>query len=283
MASERSTDGDPIGDGAQSGNRIGVFVAVGGAVLVAVVAVAWFAGVRPSSLLRKPAVAAAAQPVALPNPTHDPLIDFASATLTSTAKTWQFVLAPTATQFVAPTVQLFDDSIPNACGMPQPATNSFYCPPSRTIYLDLGFLRALRDQMKGSSPDAAQAYVIAYEVGHHVQNLLGDTDRARMQQQSAPADEADRWQLRLDLQADCFAGLWAAHAEDAPRALKSDVDSVLAAVGAVARDRSQRYAEGHMIPDPLTNGSAAQRERWFKLGLKAETVEGCDTYHTQIL
>jgi len=274
-------------NGEQPSAQSWVIVTFGGVVLVlVVVAAAWSLGVRPSMFTRRSSSAAAALPVQLSNPTHDPLIDFVAATLTSTNETWRTVLADSATPYVAPTVALFDDSVPAVCGMSLPATGLFYCVPSRTVYIDLNFLRALGQHMQGISPDAAQAYVIAHEVGHHVQNLLGDTERVRLQQQSAPAEEADRWQLRLELQADCFAGLWASHADDAPRTLAAgDVNAALAAAGAVGSERANRHDQTpeRMLLDPFTHGTAEQRERWFRLGLKADTPQGCDTYHTQTL
>ncbi|HET6471855.1 MAG TPA: neutral zinc metallopeptidase [Pseudomonadales bacterium] len=263
--------------------RIWMTMTVGGVVLILVVAVAWSFGIRPSTFARRSnaAVAAATQ---LPNPTHDPLIDFVSATLTSLDRTWRSLLADSNISYVAPTVQLFDDSIPAVCGMSLPATGLFYCAPSRTVYIDLNFLRLLGRQTQGASPDAAQAYAIAHEVGHHVQTLLGDTERVRMQEESAPADAADRWQLRLELQADCFAGLWARHADDAPRSLVAgDIDAILAAASSVGRDSAKQHAADRMLLDPFTHGTSAQRERWFRLGLKADTPQGCDAYHSQAL
>jgi predicted metalloprotease len=172
----------------------------------------------------------------------------------------------------------------DACGMAQSAMGPFYCPPDQKIYLDTSFFRDLERRFKGcdagsSSCQFAQAYVIAHEIGHHVQNQLGILPKVQQQQRGLSKTEANHLQVRVELQADCFAGIWAARADKQWQLIQpGDVEAAMRTAAAIGDDRLQKQAQGYAIPDSFTHGSSEQRQRWFQTGLKSGTVAACNTF-----
>ena len=173
---------------------------------------------------------------------------------------------------------MFSQATPSACGMGQAAMGPFYCPEDRQVYIDLAFFREL-DQRFGAPGDFAQAYVIAHEVGHHVQNLLGIAEEVHGLRRRSSPQQANALSVLMELQADCFAGLWAHHAHKQRQILEAgDVEEGLRAASAIGDDVIQRRSQGHVVPESWTHGSAAQRVEWFKRGLNAGRVDQCDTF-----
>jgi predicted metalloprotease len=205
--------------------------------------------------------------------------DFVSAVLGSTEETWHDILRRNGRTYEEPHLVIYSGAVRSACGFGQAAMGPFYCPPDRRVYIDLSFFDDLRRRFHAPG-DFAQAYVIAHEVGHHVQNLLGISDRIAAAQQRGSRTDANALSVRVELQADCYAGLWAHHADQAKQILEAgDVEEALNAASAIGDDRLQRQAEGHVTPDSFTHGSSAQRVRWFQQGLKAGTLQACDTFN----
>ena len=209
----------------------------------------------------------------------DKLKRFVSVVLADTEDTWQGLFQQMGRQYQDPTLVLFTGTVASGCGRAQAAMGPFYCPMDRKLYIDLGFYRELRDRFQAPG-DFAQAYVIAHEVGHHVQNLLGISDKVQAAQQRARDQaEANALSVRLELQADCFAGIWGNHANRDRRMLEpGDVEEALTAASAIGDDRLQRQARGTVRPDSFTHGSSAQRVRWFRTGLESGRLESCDTF-----
>jgi predicted metalloprotease len=203
--------------------------------------------------------------------------------LADTEDTWALLLAKGPSPYVEPKLVLYRDSTRSACGLGQSAMGPFYCPADKKIYLDLSFFEEL-SRRYGAPGDFAQAYVLAHEVGHHVQTLLGISARNQAARQRASEVEANRLSVRQELQADCFAGLWANHADRARQILETgDVEEALAAATAIGDDTLQRQAQGRVTPDSFTHGSAEQRLRWFTVGLEQGSLNSCDTFNTDRL
>jgi predicted metalloprotease len=182
-----------------------------------------------------------------------------------------------------PTLVLFSGAVQSACGFAQAAMGPFYCPADQKVYIDLDFYRDLKERYRAPG-DFAQAYVIAHEVGHHVQNLLGIADQVRKAQRDAGKIDANRLSVRMELQADCLAGVWANHADRARQILEEgDMEEALNAASSIGDDRMQRRAGGHVTPDSFTHGSSAQRVRWFRRGVEAGELSRCDTFDAQDL
>ncbi|EED31369.1 zinc metalloprotease [gamma proteobacterium NOR5-3] len=210
-------------------------------------------------------------------------VDFMATVLADTEDTWAALLAKGPTPYVEPKLVLYRDSTRSACGLGQSAMGPFYCPGDKKIYLDLSFFEQL-SRRYGAPGDFAQAYVLAHEVGHHVQTLLGISARNHAARQSASEVEANLLSVRQELQADCFAGLWAHHADRARQILETgDVEEALAAATAIGDDTLQRQAQGRVTPDSFTHGSAEQRLRWFQLGLEQGSINSCDTFNADRL
>ena len=256
----------------------------GGIGTIVLLLLAWYLGIDPTPLLQQIQTDTVAdQPGTAPDLPQDPLADFVAVVLADTEDTWRAEFAANGKQYVDPTLVLFSDSVASACGYADAATGPFYCPGDQKVYIDLSFYRDLRERFDAPG-DFAEAYVIAHEVGHHVQNVLGISDQVRQQQQHASAAEANRWSVRLELQADCFAGVWANRADRARQILEDgDVDEALTAASAIGDDRLQRQAQGHVTPDSFTHGTSAQRVRWFNEGLTNGSLVRCDTFGAQQL
>jgi predicted metalloprotease len=204
--------------------------------------------------------------------------DFVAAVLGDTEKTWGEIFRKNGQTYREPKLVLFTGAVESACGFAQAAVGPFYCPADRKVYLDLSFFAELQQRFKAPG-DFAQAYVIAHEVGHHVQTLLGTADRVRASQQRASRAESNAIQVRMELQADCYSGIWAHHADRGRQVLEAgDIDEALNAASAIGDDRLQRQAQGRVVPDSFTHGSSAQRQRWFKRGFESGDLKSCDTF-----
>ena len=218
------------------------------------------------------------------SPAEEQEREFVRAVLGSTEDTWPAVLATVQRQYVPPRLTLFDGAVESACGFAEEAMGPFYCPPDQRVYLDLSFFEDLRRM--GAPGDFGRAYVIAHEVGHHVQNLLGIERRVRvLRSQVADRASANAISVLTELQADCYAGIWAHHAnahyrstDQRPLIKPSDIDSGFAAAASVGDDRLQRQATGRVAPESFTHGSSAQRVSWFRTGLETGDLRSCDTF-----
>ncbi len=254
----------------------------GGLGTVVLLLLAWYFGIDPTPLLQQMQVDGAPeqQQGTAPDLKNDPMADFVSGVLADTEDTWQAIFAENNGHYVDPTLVLFTDSVSSACGYAQAAMGPFYCSQDQKVYIDLGFYKELRDRFNAPG-DFAEAYVIAHEVGHHVQNLLGISEQVQQRQQTASKTDANRLSVRLELQADCFAGVWANRADRARQILEAgDVDEALNAATAIGDDRLQRETQGRVTPDSFTHGTSAQRVRWFKQGLDSGSIDHCDTFNT---
>jgi predicted metalloprotease len=213
-----------------------------------------------------------------PPPGQEELADFVSVVLADTEDTWNPIFASIGRQYDEPRLVLFTDQVRSACGMAGAAMGPFYCPGDHKLYIDLSFYDELQRRFRAPG-DFAQAYVIAHEVGHHVQNLLGITDEVEAMQRQASRAEANELSVRLELQADCLAGVWGYHTQRARNMLEAgDLEEALNAASAIGDDRIQRESTGRVVPDSFTHGSSAQRVKWFRIGFETGDVAQCDTF-----
>lgn len=242
-------------------------------------------GIDPGSLLNEIAGGGpAVQQGPAPGPgREDEIRQFVSVVLADTEDTWPALLQRAGAEYREPDLVLFTGAVGSACGFADSAVGPFYCPGDQRIYLDTRFFDELAGRF-GAPGDFAQAYVIAHEVGHHVQGLLGILDRVREAQRGLPAAEANALQVRVELQADCFAGLWAHHADRARGILEAgDVAEALGAASAIGDDTLQRRSQGTVVPDSFTHGTSAQRARWFTRGFESGTLQACDSFAAETL
>jgi predicted metalloprotease len=204
--------------------------------------------------------------------------DFISVVLADTEDTWTAIFAARGDSYRVPELVIFENVVQSACGTAQSAVGPFYCPADQQVYLDLGFFREL-SQRFGAPGDFARAYVVAHEVGHHVQTLLGISSQVRSAQAQASTAESNAIQVRMELQADCLAGVWAHHAHRERQILEpGDIDEALAAASAIGDDTLQRQAQGRVVPESFTHGSSAQRTQWFRTGFNSGDLDRCDTF-----
>jgi len=273
------------------GMRVGRPVAFGGGGLLLLMLIAVMCGVDPSELLRVISTEGGSltqevdQPQSLPQDSgaRDEASEFVRVVLGYTEDTWQQLFEQQGRRYENPTLVLFTDYVESACGMASAAVGPFYCPPDRQVYIDLGFYRDLKERF-GAPGDFAQAYVIAHEVGHHVQNLLGVSDQVRRAQQGADETRANQLSVRLELQADCLAGVWAHHSDARERFLEGgDIEEGLNAAAAIGDDRIQKMSRGRVSPESWTHGSSDMRVRWFSTGLHSGRMEDCDTFGVSAL
>jgi len=198
--------------------------------------------------------------------------------LADTEDTWREIFRQSGRSYEEPTLVLFSGAVRSACGMASAAMGPFYCPADRKVYIDLAFFEDLRRQ-HGAPGDFAQAYVIAHEVGHHVQNLLGSNDQVRSAQQGPGKADANGLSVQQELQADCFAGLWGNHAERSRQVLEQgDIEEALNAASAIGDDRLQKQAQGYVVPESFTHGTSKQRVEWFRRGIESGDIERCNTF-----
>jgi uncharacterized protein len=204
--------------------------------------------------------------------------DMISVVLADTEDTWHALFAERGSAYREPELVLFEDVVQSACGMAQSAVGPFYCPLDQQVYLDLSFFRELSERF-GAPGEFARAYVVAHEVGHHVQTLLGISDDVRAAQSQASQTESNAIQVRMELQADCLAGVWAHHAQRERQVLEpGDIEDALRAASAIGDDRLQRETQGRVVPESFTHGTSAQRTQWFTNGFESGNPDRCDTF-----
>ena len=208
---------------------------------------------------------------------------FVALVLGSTDRVWTDKFQQMGRQYQKPTLVLFNGFVQSACGMAQSAMGPFYCPGDRKVYIDLSFYQDMKNKL-GAPGDFAQAYVVAHEVGHHVQNLLGIADQVQQQRSQASEAQANALSVRMELQADCYAGVWAKTADDTKHILDpGDLEEGLNAAAAIGDDRLQRRSQGYVVPESFTHGTSEQRVRWFKQGMQTGDPNSCDTFNTNSL
>ncbi|MCI5160615.1 MAG: hypothetical protein D3917_01035 [Candidatus Electrothrix sp. AX5] len=205
------------------------------------------------------------------------LVDFVSVVLADTESTWSTLFQQQGKTYQEPRLVLFRDAVKSACGMAESATGPFYCPGDQQVYIDLGFFDQLKNRFKAPG-DFAQAYVIAHEIGHHVQKLLGISDKVHSARKKSSKVEGNKLSVLQELQADCFAGVWAYHAGNQDLLEEGDLEEGLAAATAIGDDTLQKQAKGYVSPDSFTHGSSAQRVQWFKIGLASGKMDSCNTF-----
>ena len=214
---------------------------------------------------------------------EDQLADFVSVVLADTEDVWSKIFRQQGNTYQEPTLVLFTSTDQSACGYAQSATGPFYCPADQQVYIDLSFQQTLSQQL-GAGGDFAMAYVVAHEVGHHVQNLLGITDQMQAQRNTLSQEEYNELSVRLELQADFLVGVWAHHAEEMYDILEAgDLEEAMQAANAIGDDRLQQESQGYVVPDSFTHGTSAQRMRWFKKGFETGDISQGDTFSTQNL
>ncbi|HEV6967220.1 KPN_02809 family neutral zinc metallopeptidase [Roseateles sp.] len=251
-----------------------------GGVVIALLA-SWIFGVNPLAVLGL--LDGGGGPAQAPTPaqTHpqDPEARFVSTVLADTEDVWSAYFQRTGQAYPAPKLIIYRGRYPTACGAGEAAMGPFYCPADRKVYIDLGFYDTLRERL-GAPGDFAQAYVIAHEVGHHLQNLMGTTDKLDAARGRVSQREANAMSVRLELQADCFAGVWANLSQRGKGWLEQgDVEEALNAATQIGDDTLQKRARGTVVPESFTHGSSAQRVGWFKRGLEAGDLKACDTFN----
>ncbi len=262
------------------GGGPGLRFGLGGTLLA--LAASYFLGVDPRMIMGLMSAVPSSQQgtvAAAPNGTpQDEQGRFIAAVLGETEDVWGAIFQAQGATYTPPTLVLYRDSLPSACGSANSAVGPFYCPSDRKVYLDLGFFQQLADEFQAPG-QFAQAYVLAHEVGHHVQNLLGIGDKVRAAQEHASEAQANQLSVRLELQADCFAGVWAKNGDASKHFLQQgDVDSALRAASAVGDDTLQKRAQGYVVPESFTHGSSAERVTWFKRGFEGGAISNCDTF-----
>ena len=265
------------------GIRVGRVGGISGLGLLAVLVVSWLFGLDPTQLLQVLNGPAAAVPSGYEqrapratNPAEDRLKDFASVVLAETEDAWGAIFERAGSRYRPPRMVLFSGAVQSACGTADAAVGPFYCPGDAKLYLDLSFFDQL--SRMGGPGEFARAYVIAHEVGHHVQNLVGTSDKVAAAGRRGRSG-ANSLSVKLELQADCYAGIWAHHADRVKGIVESgDVESALRAAAAIGDDTLQRRGQGYVVPDAFTHGTSAQRVEWFRRGYASGSVEACDTF-----
>ena len=246
-------------------------------ILLVVVMVAGYYGVDLSPLLSEPTTQSQPQRQEMSQPAKDPLARFTSVMLASTEDAWGEIFQQSGNRYQAPKLVLYRGATRTGCGQGQSVMGPFYCPADRTVYIDLSFYQEMRDKL-GADGDFAQGYVVAHEVGHHVQNLLGIERKMREQQQGLSRAEQNKLSVKLELQADCFAGVWGHYMQREQVLEHGDLEEALNAAQAIGDDRLQQQSQGRVIPDSFTHGSSAQRYAWFKRGFDSGKPASCNTF-----
>ena len=277
-----------LGDQRASGNvedrrgmGIGGGLGVGGIVIALV---AYFLGFDPSTVINVAEQVGGQRDTreAPKGAPKDEVGQFVSKVLGSTEDVWQAIFKAGGRQYRDPKLVLYSGATRTACGVGQSAMGPFYCPNDQQLYIDLKFYNDLRTRF-GVQGDFAQAYVIAHEVGHHVQNQLGIMDKLQSLQGRTSKSEFNKMSVRVELQADCFAGVWGHHARDASLLDPGDIEEALTAATAIGDDRLQKQGQGYVVPESFTHGSSAQRVRWFRRGMESGKMSECDTFGASVL
>ena len=281
--SDNVEDRRSSGGGLLGGRSIGI-----GTIVIALVG-SWIFGISPITILNllsgggAPSAQVQSQNPAQKPPADDRMAAFVSTVLADTEDVWKDLFAKSGGSYQEPRLVLFRGATQTACGQGQAAMGPFYCPGDQKVYIDLGFYETLQNKL-GAPGDFAQAYVIAHEVGHHVQNLLGIS--AKMDQMRGRSSTADynTLSVKMELQADCFAGVWANHAQSARQILEQgNVEEAMNAAAKIGDDALQRSGGGAVVPESFTHGTSAQRQRWFDAGLKNGSIKACDTFSARSL
>jgi len=255
----------------------------GGIGVIVVVLIAMYFGVDPRIIMSFLDGSPLTQTSSQPDPNYKPtaeqqqLAQFTAVVLADTEDTWHALFQQMDRRYEEPKLVLFTDGVRSGCGNAESAMGPFYCPSDKKIYIDLGFYKQLKDRHNAPG-DFAQAYVIAHEVGHHVQNLLGISSQVYRAQQGVSETEANALSVKLELQADCFSGVWAHHTEKVKHVLEQgDLEEALTAASAIGDDRLQKQARGYATPESFTHGTSKQRIYWFKKGFVDGTIQSCNT------
>ena len=282
---------DDAGGGSAGGRGMGRGVAGGGIGVVLIAIAALFFGIDPSMVLgllggggaqQAPAPASQHAPAHRP-PEGDQMAKFVSVVLADTEDTWTGLFKQSGSQYQAPKLVLFRGAVQSACGRAEAAMGPFYCPGDRKVYIDLAFFDDLQRRFHAPG-EFARAYVVAHEVGHHVQNLLGIADKVDAQRKRVSEAEYSKLSVRMELQADCLAGIWAHHANRTRHILEGgDVEAAMTAATAIGDDRLQQQSRGYVTPESFTHGSSAQRVRWFRRGLDSGQINQCNTFQAREL
>lgn len=257
---------------------------LGGGIGVIIIAlIAMFFGINPSFIISSLdqgsiVVPSQAPPTGQPLDENDTVGQFVAAILGETETAWSEVFAEMNQDYREPTLVMFDGQVQSACGFASAAAGPFYCPADEKVYLDTSFFRELANRF-GAAGDFAPAYVIAHEIGHHVQNQLGIAGRVNAARSRASEAESNQLSVRLELQADCLAGVWVNHSQQRLQWLQEgDIEEALTAASAIGDDQLQKQAQGYVVPESFTHGSSQQRVRWFTEGLRAGNIQACDTF-----
>jgi predicted metalloprotease len=279
--------GGGLGGGLGGGRIGGGGLGIGGIVVLLIVA--WVLGINPLTLLSGGDLGSGGYEQeqvpggSMSSQQQDEMKQFVSVVLADTEDAWNDLLPRVGAQFRNPTLVLFSGGAESACGFAQSAVGPFYCPGDEKVYLDLDFFDELSNRF-GAPGDFAQAYVIAHEVGHHVQKVLGIEQQVEQARSGMTETQANALSVRVELQADCLAGVWANHANQEKGLIESgDIDEALGAASAVGDDTLQKEATGRVMPDSFTHGSSEQRARWFKTGFGSGDVNDCDTFSAKTL
>jgi predicted metalloprotease len=280
---------DGGGGGFSGGGLLGGLIGgrgIGVGTIVVALLGGWALGVNPLTILSllsggdAPTAQVRQAPAHRP-PADDHMAKFVSTVLADTEDVWKDVFAKGGATYKEPRLVLFRGATPTACGNGQAAMGPFYCPADQKVYIDLGFYQTLRERL-GAPGDFAQAYVIAHEVGHHVQNLLGISTKVDQMRSQVSKAQYNALSVRLELQADCFAGVWAHHAQNARQILEAgDVDEAMNAAAKIGDDALQSAGGGRVVPESFTHGTSAQRQRWFNTGLQGGALKTCDTFSSK--
>ena len=266
--------------------RVSRKAAGGGIGIVVIALIAMYFGVDPSIFISQmgPTSSVNTQQTTRQIPAaENELAEFVSVVLADTEDTWNALFSQMGKTYREPQLVLFSGAVESACGFAQAAMGPFYCPADQKVYIDLSFYQDLKNR-HGAPGDFAQAYVIAHEIGHHVQTLLGISEKVHSARRRVSQVEGNQLSVMQELQADCFAGVWAHHANRTRQILEEgDIEEALGAASAIGDDRLQRKSRGYVTPDSFTHGSSAQRVRWFKRGLKSGEVLDCNTFRADKL
>ena len=260
--------------------------AIGGGIgVLIIVVIGLLMGADPSTLLNAITTESGSvdsTPVVL-TAAENESADFVSVVLADTEDTWQAIFTEKGMVYTKPKLVMFTGQVDSACGSAQSAMGPFYCPNDQKVYIDLSFYQELKDQL-GAPGDFAQAYVIAHEVGHHVQNLLGTSEEVQRLQGQSNEVTANKYSVMLELQADCYAGVWANHADKSRHIIETgDIEEAMNAAAKIGDDALQKQSQGYVVPDSFTHGTSAQRMKWFNAGLESGDCNSCDTFNATVV
>ena len=274
---------DNVEDQRGSGVRQG---AIGGGIgILVILVIGLLMGADPSALLNAITTGSGSvdsTPVVL-TAAENESADFVSVVLADTEDTWQAIFTEKGMVYTQPKLVMFTGQVDSACGSAQSAMGPFYCPNDQKVYIDLSFYQELKDQL-GAPGDFAQAYVIAHEVGHHVQNLLGTSAKVQTLESQSNEVTANKYSVMLELQADCYAGVWAKRTDASQHIIEAgDIEEAMNAAQKIGDDALQKQSQGYVVPDSFTHGTSAQRMKWFNAGLTGGDINSCDTFNATVL